>query len=243
MFPLVHRCSIEERKTWLVIELIHLLKQMKLITDVLVLSPTAKLSHDFDAVVPPALQQPFDENKLWHIIARAEKAKQLGHYVHVLVVFDDGLGDSSLQHSKAMEYLFTKGRHANLSAIVISQAANRLLTPTIKASASHVLFGRLNPDACKVLAKSLFTGMRTTECEDWVHSNVGENYMFGVCQQGVAGLQQLKASASLPFMKLPPVATMQVVAAKFAALQMSDVDGDGDGDSDSDSDSDSDDSL
>jgi hypothetical protein len=148
-------------KTWLVVELIHLLKQTKLITDELVFSPTAKFSHDFDAVVPQELQQPFDENKLWHIISRAEKAKQLGHYVHVLVVFDDGLGDNTLQHSAAMEYPVTKGRHANMSAVVISQAANRLLTPTIKASASHVVFGRLNPDAYKVLAKSLFTGTRT----------------------------------------------------------------------------------
>ncbi len=42
-------------KTLLVIELIHLLKQLKLITDVLVFSPTAKLSHDFDAGVPQEL--------------------------------------------------------------------------------------------------------------------------------------------------------------------------------------------
>ncbi len=98
------------------------------------------------------------------------------------------------------------------------------------------MFGRLNPDAYKVLAKSLFTGMRTKEFEDWVHSNVGENYMYGVCQQGVAGLQQLKASSSLPSMKLPPVATLQVVAAKFAGLKMSDVDDDSDSSSDSDED-------
>jgi hypothetical protein len=65
MFPLVRCCGIEERETWLVMELIHLVKQMKLITYVLVFSPTAKLSHDFDAVVPQELQQPFDENKLW----------------------------------------------------------------------------------------------------------------------------------------------------------------------------------
>ncbi len=62
--------------------------------------------------------------------------------------------------------------------------------------------------------------MRTKEFEDWVHS------MFGVCQQGVAGLQQLKASSSLPSIQLPPVAMLQVVAAKFAALNDSDSDSD-----------------
>jgi hypothetical protein len=33
MFPLVRCCSIEEREMWLLMELIHLVKQMKLITD------------------------------------------------------------------------------------------------------------------------------------------------------------------------------------------------------------------
>jgi hypothetical protein len=104
-----------------------------------------------------------------------------------------------------------------MSAIVISQSPNRLLTPTIKASASHIVFGRLNPDAYKVLAKSMFTGMRSKEFEDWVHSNVGENYMFGVCQQGMAGLRRLKASASLPSVKLPPAEALQALSDKFSA--------------------------
>ncbi len=43
-------------KAWLVVELIHLLQQTRLITDVVVFSPTAALSHDFDAVVPPDQQ-------------------------------------------------------------------------------------------------------------------------------------------------------------------------------------------
>jgi hypothetical protein len=64
------------------------------------------------------------------------------------------------------------------------------------------VFGRLNPDTYKVLAKPMFTGMRSKEFEDWVHSNVGENYVFSVCQQGMAGLRRLKASESLPSVKL-----------------------------------------
>ena len=69
-----------------------------------------------------------------------------------------------------------------------------------------------------------------------MHSNVGENYTFGLCQQGVAGLQQLKASSSLQSIQLPPVATLQAVATKFAALKMSDVDDDSDSSSDSNKD-------
>jgi hypothetical protein len=148
----------------------------------------------------------------------------------VLVVFDDGLGDNTLQHSAAMEYLLTKGRHADMSAIVISQAANRLLTPTIMASASNIVFGRLNPDAYKVLAKSMFTGMRSKELEDWVHSNVGENYVFGVCQQGMAGLRRLKASSSLPSVKLPPAEALQAISDKFSARAGSAKDSDSDSD-------------
>jgi hypothetical protein len=91
-------------------------------------------------------------------IRAAEQAKKLGRFAHVLVVFDDGLCDTGLEKSAAMQHLFTNGRHANLSAIVISQASNILLTPVIKASASHILFGRLNPDAYKVLGRSMFTG-------------------------------------------------------------------------------------
>jgi hypothetical protein len=118
----------------------------------------------------------------------------MSHYAHILMVFDDGLGDTSLEKSKALEYLYTKGRHANVSVILISQAPNRLLTPFVKASASHIVFGRLNPDAYKVLSKSMFHGMRQKEFEDWVHTNLAEKFMFGVCQQGVGGLLRLRAS-------------------------------------------------
>jgi hypothetical protein len=82
--------------------------------------------------------------------------------VHFYSLRRHGLGDNTLQHSAAMEYPFTKGRHANMSAVVISQAANRLLTPTINAGASHVLFGRLNrtPTRCWPNTCSLERGRR-----------------------------------------------------------------------------------
>lgn len=205
-------------KTWLVVELIHLLKKLKRVTEVVVFSSTAELSGDFDKVVPREYQKPFNETRLWNIIRVAQQAKKLGRYCHVLVVFDDGLGDSGLEKSKALQYLFTMGRHANLSAVVISQAPNRLLTPVIKASASHIMFGRLNPDAYKVLGRSMFHGLKQKEFEDWVAANVAGPYVFGVCQQGVGGLLRLRASAQLPKVVLPPPESVEAVAAKLSAV-------------------------
>jgi hypothetical protein len=216
-FRICMAAAAKSGKTWLVVQLIHVLKQLMLVHEVVVFSPTAKLSGDFEGVARPEHTLQFNETALWKIIHAAEKGKKLGRFSHVLIVFDDGLGDSSLEHSKAMEFLFTKGRHLNLSAIVISQAVNRLLTPTIKGSASHIIFGRLNPDAYKVLGKSMFMGMRLREFEDWVHVNVNAPYTFGVCQQGVGGLWRLRASAALPKVVLPPVEAVEAVAAKLAA--------------------------
>jgi hypothetical protein len=85
-----------------------------------------------------------------------------------------------------------------------------------------------------VLAKYMFTGTRSKEFENWMHSNIGENYVFGFCQQGVAGLRRLKASASLPSVKLPPAEALQAipVSDKFSARAGSAEDGDSDSDYD-----------
>ena len=69
-----------------------------------------------------------------------------------------------------------------------------------------------------MLGKSMFHGMRAKELENWIHENVAEQYMFGVCQQGMGKLWRLRASAQLPTVQLPPVAAVEAVRARMAAL-------------------------
>ncbi len=63
----------------------------------------------------------------------------------------------------------------------------------------------------------MFHGMRQKEFEDWVHTNLAEKFMFGVCQQGVGGLFRLRASEKMPVIKLPPIEAVNALSEQVSA--------------------------
>ncbi len=60
------------------------------------------------------------------------------------MVFDDVLGDKSAQGNEEILYAYAMGRHINIHPVLISQTANRVLTPAIRNNADYFLMSRLN---------------------------------------------------------------------------------------------------
>jgi len=99
---------------------------------------------------------------------------------HRLLVLDDVLGGEA-DRARCVQAVFTRGRHVKLSRILISQVANHVLTPIIRANSDSILFSVLNKAQMKTI-HGCFPGDRPTEREfmAWVSKHVGRDFAFGV---------------------------------------------------------------
>jgi hypothetical protein len=103
-----------------------------------------------------------------------QKSKPAGTRPHVLLILDDLLHDPEGAASRgAIESLFSKGRHLNLSAIYLSQADKRGCTKDMKNNADVILFGALAPDQAGRLHGFLNgTGMSKAKFKAWCQSSI-----------------------------------------------------------------------
>jgi len=140
-------------KTLLVSALINELLSRGQVDMVLVMSQTAHVNDDY-WFLPPRLRQPFNEltiQKLMDHQSRRPKGKR----DQVLLVLDDVLSDKEAERSRFIKALYTKGRHYNLSVILISQTSNVALSPAIKQNSDYILYSRLNRFQLAVLWESI----------------------------------------------------------------------------------------
>jgi hypothetical protein len=141
-FAMVIASKRNSGKTLMVSQLIKELVRTGKIHVPLVYSNTAHLNGDY-AFLPPGLVRKFSPANLKLVMDKQSKFPK-AERKPLLVVFDDVLGDDSVQGNKDILFCYAMGRHINIHPILISQTANRVLTPPIRNNADYFVLSRLN---------------------------------------------------------------------------------------------------
>ena len=173
-FAMVIASKRNSGKTLFVSQLIQELVRTKKIHVPLVYSNTAHLNGDY-SFLPEGLVRPFNPENLKRVMDKQSTTPKETRRP-LLVVFDDVLGDGSAEGNKEILYCYAMGRHINIHPILISQTANRVLTPAIRNNADYFILSRLNRQQLQEVWESI-TNMDRREFIAFVeHAN--KNYTF-----------------------------------------------------------------
>jgi hypothetical protein len=108
----------------------------------IVYSNTAHLNGDYN-FLPKGLVRPFEPNNLKAMLDKQASLSK-SERKPILLVLDDILGDERATGNKEILYAYAMGRHINVHPVLISQTANRVLTPAIRNNADYFVLSRLN---------------------------------------------------------------------------------------------------
>ena len=143
---------------------------------VFVQSNTHGVNNDY-AFLPAKCRGRFDPKKLDELFQHQAKTPQ-EQRKQVLVILDDVLGDRSAENNEAIMSFYARGRHANISVILNSQVANRVLSPAVKENSCYILYSRLNRQQLAILWETI-TNMDKAEFIKF-SEHVNKNYNFVV---------------------------------------------------------------
>lgn len=201
-------CAAPSRsgKSFIIAALLRRLKDLRRIDNVFVFSGTAGLNDDYKAIADGV--ERFSEDALTALMEQCEELKMRGTYRHTVILFDDILElGAKARTCEPLIRLISAGRHANLSAVLCSQVAKYVVTPTIKVNASHILFTRVPADSLGSLSTGIMfnppglphTATATEVSRAFVRFACAlPQYTFGVCVQPSGELFQVKAEPRGP---------------------------------------------
>ncbi len=141
-FAMVVASKRNSGKTLFVSQLIQALVKTKKIYVPIVYSNTAHLNGDYN-FLPKGLVRPFEPNNLKAMLDKQTTLPK-SERKPILLVLDDILGDERATGNKEILYAYAMGRHINVHPVLISQTANRVLTPAIRNNADYFVLSRLN---------------------------------------------------------------------------------------------------
>jgi len=130
-------------KTYLMTDVIKVLKKKKRVDRIVILTGSAGLNDDYKDVVDEKLILPFKEETLENIWA-LQMTKPREQREHILIVLDDCLANPAALRSEMVNRLYTQSRHLQISLAVLSQYGAHLLTPLRKANSDVILWYKLN---------------------------------------------------------------------------------------------------
>lgn len=164
-------------------EIVRALLKAKRVDIVVVMSGSAHLNDDWD-FLPKKLVMPFSERILANTWDSQVKKKKEDRK-HVLFVFDDCLAEPRAIRNPMLTKIFSTGRHAMLSAILISQHTSVLLSPIIKANSDLICWSKLS----KQQLEQLYLSTTNVSKDDFVRISEtlgGMNYQF-MCLDNYTG--------------------------------------------------------
>ena len=146
-------------KSFLVRHLVYELAKQKKINQVIVMSNTSgmSLNKDYD-YMPKKLLTTFKEETIHKLLEVQAKDIKRGKIREVLLIMDDCIGetkDKSGEGSRIIRSLYANSRHYHISVILLSQIANRLLTPAIKENSDYLFFSRINRKGLESIWESI----------------------------------------------------------------------------------------
>jgi archaellum biogenesis ATPase FlaH len=150
-------------KTVLVNELVK--KELHKFHTVYLFSPTEKINRQFKEVVKDNyVFETWDERfieKLFQAIEKKNSNKTKEEQSKILFILDDLISDCNLHDSKMLKKLATRGRHLNITVIIIIQHCNSL-SPLLRNNASTIFISNLNFESVESLSHSFCMGKGMT---------------------------------------------------------------------------------
>lgn len=129
-------------KTMLMTQFIQELLKQGRIYIAFVFSNTYEMNGEW-AFLPEKCKSKFDPDRLQSLMDAQikipkEKRKE------ILVVLDDILGDRSVENNAIIMKFYATSRHFQCSIVLLSQIANRVLSPAVLQNSDYILYSRLN---------------------------------------------------------------------------------------------------
>ena len=175
-FAMVVASKRNSGKTMFVSQLIKALVKTKKVYVPIIYSNTAHLNGDY-SFLPEGLVRRFQPENLKAMLDKQASLPKTERKP-VLLVLDDILGDERATGNKEILYAYAMGRHINVHPILISQTANRVLTPAIRNNADYFVLSRLNRQQLGEVWESI-TNMEKREFIGFVE-RVNKNFTFVV---------------------------------------------------------------
>jgi hypothetical protein len=175
-FAMVVASKRNSGKTMLVSQFIKALLHQKKIFAPVIYSNTAHLNGDY-SFLPAGLVRKFNPENLKELMEK-QSAIPKNKRPALLLVLDDVLGDERALGNKEILYAYAMGRHINIHPILISQTANRVLTPPIRNNADYFVLSRLNRQQLGEVWESI-TNMEKREFIQFVEE-VNKHFTFVV---------------------------------------------------------------
>jgi len=161
-------------KTMLMSQFIQELLRQGKIYLAFVFSNTYEMNGEYD-FLPARCKSRFDPAKLQHLMdsqVALPKAKRK----EILVVMDDILGDRAVENNAIIMKFYATSRHFQCSICLLSQIANRVLSPAVLQNSDYILYSRLN----RTQLSNLFEAITNMEKQQFIRFSeyINQNYNF-----------------------------------------------------------------
>ena len=115
--------------------------QNKLFDYVILFSETAHLSGDFSEILDKkCILSDFNEQSIDKICKFQEKQKKLKKDKQALIIIDDSISCVGHMFQSLIEKLFSKGRHWNISIVLINQYIKHAISPIVRSNIDYLLY-------------------------------------------------------------------------------------------------------
>ena len=115
--------------------------QNKLFDYVILFSETAHLSGDFsDILDKKCILSDFNEESIDKICKFQEKQKKLKKEKQALIIIDDSISCVGHSFQKLVNKLFSKGRHWNISIVLINQYIKNVVSTVVRSNIDYLLY-------------------------------------------------------------------------------------------------------
>lgn len=113
--------------------------QNKIFDYVILFSETASLSGDFEKILDKkSILSDFNETSINKIIKYQEKVKSKGK--QCLIIIDDSISCVDKHFQSLINKLFSKGRHWNISIVLINQYIKHAISPIVRSNIDYLLY-------------------------------------------------------------------------------------------------------
>jgi hypothetical protein len=119
--------------------------------------PTERINSFYEDILEPEnIFDEYDEAWLEKLIDKMSTKnggkKPPSEKKDILIIFDDCCADANFQHSKAMNKLFTRGRHILISVIITAQYIYQI-NPICRSNVDYAIVGQMNSQAQELLTQ------------------------------------------------------------------------------------------
>ena len=168
-------------KTMLMTQFINELLKQGRIYLAFVFSNTYEMNGEYD-FLPARCKSKFDPAKL-QALMDSQVAVPMDKRKQILVVLDDVLGDRAVENNALIMKFYATSRHFACSICLLSQVANRVLSPAVLQNSDYILYSRLN----RTQLGNLFEAITNMEKKEFIRFSefMNRDYTFVIVDNTV----------------------------------------------------------